>query len=116
VVIAQGDVWWASLPAPAGSGPGFRRPVVVVQGDAVNRSRIATVVCVPLTSNMRWATAPGNVALQARMTGLPKESVANVSQIITLDRELLTDRVGQIPRSKIELILSGIDIILGRQR
>jgi mRNA interferase MazF len=114
VVIAQGDVWWADLPDPTGSGPGFRRPVVIVQGDTVNRSRIATVVCVPLTSNLRWADAPGNVALSARATRLPKDSVANVSQIVTLDKSLLTDRVSRLPRRKLELILAGIDIILGR--
>jgi mRNA interferase MazF len=114
VVIGQGDVWWADLPDPAGSGPGFRRPVLVVQGDAVNRSRIARVVCVPLTSNLRWADAPGNVALSARVTGLPKDSVANVSLIVTLDKALLTDQVGRIPRRKLELILAGIDIVLGR--
>ncbi len=113
-MIAQGDVWWADLPDPTGSGPGFRRPVVVVQGDAVNRSRIATVVCVPLTSNLRWADAPGNVSLTARVTGLPKDSVANVCQVITLDKSLLTDQVGRLPRRKLELILAGIDIILGR--
>ncbi len=70
MVVAQGDIWWADLPEPTGSGPGFRRPVVVVQGDAFNASRIATVVCVPLTSNLRWAAAPGNVLLSARLTGL----------------------------------------------
>ena len=70
MVVAQGDIWWADLPEPTGSGPGFRRPVVVVQGDAFNASRIATVVCVPLTSNLRWADAPGNVLLSARLTGL----------------------------------------------
>lgn len=113
-MIGQGDVWWADLPDPAGSGPGFRRPVLVVQGDAVNRSRIARVVCVPLTSNLRWADAPGNVALSARVTGLPKDSVANVSLIVTLDKALLTDQVGRIPRRKLELILAGIDIVLGR--
>lgn len=112
-MIAQGDVWWADLPDPTGSGPGFRRPVIVVQSDAVNRSRIATVVCVPLTSNLRWADVPGNVALSARTTKLPKESVANVSQIVTLDRSLLTDHVSRLPRRKVELILAGIDIILG---
>ena len=79
MVISQGEVWWADLPAPAGSGPGFRRPVVVVQGDALNRSRIATVVCVPLTSNLRWALAPGNVHLSARHTGLPKAETCRLS-------------------------------------
>jgi mRNA interferase MazF len=79
VVVAQGEIWWAELPDPSGSGPGFRRPVVVAQGDAFNRSNIATVVCVPLTTNMRWVEAPGNLLLSARATGLPRDSVANVS-------------------------------------
>ena len=113
-MISQGEVWWADLPAPVGSAPGFRRPVVVVQGDALNRSRISTVVCVPLTSNLRWADAPGNVLLSARLTGLPKDSVANVSQVLTLDRDLLTERVGKLPRAKVELLLTGIDTVLGR--
>ena len=113
-MIAQGEVWWADLPKPSGSGPGFRRPVVVVQGDALNRSRIATVVCVPLTTNLKWAEAPGNLLLSSDLTGLPKDSVANVSQLITLDKALLTERVGKIPRAKSELLLSGIDVILGR--
>jgi mRNA interferase MazF len=114
MVIAQGEVWWADLPAPTGSGPGFRRPVVVVQGDALNRSRLATVVCVPLTSNLRWADAPGNVSLPARVAGLPKDSVANASQIVALDKAVLTERVGKLSRAKVELLLSGIDVILGR--
>ena len=114
MVIAQGEVWWAGLPAPAGSGPGIRRPVVVVQGDALNRSRLATVVCVPLTSNLRWAEAPGNVLLPSRVTGLPKDSVANASQIIALDKGYLTERVGRLTSAKIDLLLSGIDVVLGR--
>ncbi len=112
-MISQGEIWWADLPAPAGSGPGFRRPVVVVQSDALNSSRIATVVCVPLTSNLKWALAPGNVRIAARLTGLPKDSVANVSQIVTLDKQLLTARVGKLPRPKLELVLSGIGVVLG---
>jgi len=114
VVVSQGEIWWADLPAPTGSGPGFRRPVVVVQADALNRSRVGTVVCVPLTSNLKWALAPGNVHLPARATGLPKDSVANVSQIISIDKELLTARVGKLSRSNLELVLSGIDTVLGR--
>ncbi len=114
MVISQGDIWWADLPDPTGSGPGFRRPVVVVQGDSFNRSRLATVVCVPLTSNTKWAKAPGNVLLSTRLTGLPKESVANVSQIVSLDRTLLTGRLGKLPRTKLGLVLSGIDVVLGR--
>lgn len=114
MVVARGEVWWADIPEPSGSGPGFRRPVIVVQGDAINRSRISTVVCVPLTTNLRWADAPGNVALGTRETRLPRDSVANVSQIVTLDRSLLTDRVSKLARAKLDLILSGIDVILGR--
>jgi mRNA interferase MazF len=114
VVISQGEIWWADLPAPVGSGPGFRRPVVVVQGDALNRSRLATAVCVPLTSNLRWADAPGNVLLAARATGLPRDSVANASQVVALDRSLLDERAGRLPRAKLELLLSGLDVVLGR--
>ena len=114
MVISQGEVWWADLPAPEGSGPGFRRPVVIVQGDAFNRSRIATIVCVPLTSNLRWAKAPGNVLLPGPLAGLPKDSVANVSQIVTLDRGLFTERTGKLPRARLESILTGIDVVLGK--
>ncbi|MBI4220221.1 MAG: type II toxin-antitoxin system PemK/MazF family toxin [Chloroflexi bacterium] len=114
MVVSQGDVCWADLSAPVGSGPGFRRPVVIVQGDALNQSRIATVVCVPLTSNFQWADAPGNVVLPSSMTQLPKDSVANVSQIVALDRSALTDRVGKLPRAQVDLLLSGLDIVLGR--
>lgn len=114
MVISQGEIWWADLPDPTGSGPGFRRPVAVVQGDALNQSRIATVVCVPLTSNLKWSLAPGNLSLSTRATGLPKDSVANVSQIISLDKSLLTERVGKLPRPKLESLFSGIDLVLGR--
>lgn len=114
MVISQGEVWWADLAEPRGSEPGFRRPVVVVQSDSFNRSRIATVVCVPLTSNLRWADAPGNVALSAKVTGLPKDSVANVSQVVTVDKAALTDRVGRLPDKKLELVLFGIDVVLSR--
>ena len=80
----------------------------------MNRSRAATAVCVPLTSNLRWADGPGNVLLMASVTGLPRDSVANVSQIVALDRTLLEDRVGRIPRAKIDLLLAGLDVVLGR--
>ena len=114
MVVAQGDIFWASLLNPVGSGPGFTRPVVIVQGDALNASRLATVVVVPLTSNVRWASAPGNVFLRRRQTGLPRDSVANVSQIVAVDRSVLSDHVGRVPRQRLELILSGIDVVLGR--
>lgn len=86
MVISQGEIWWADLREPTGSGPGYRRPVVVVQCDALNQSRVSTVVCVPLTSNLKWTDAPGSVLLAARSTGLSKESVANVSLIVAADR------------------------------
>ena len=114
MVVGQGDVWWADLDAPSGSAPGYRRPVVVIQADSFNRSALRTVVAVPLTSNLRWADAPGNVKLTARATGLPRESVANVSQLVTLDKATLTERVGKLSAAKLELVLAGIDVVLGR--
>ena len=114
VGIGQGDVWWADPGEPMGSQPGYRRPVLVVQGDAFNRSRIATVVCVPLTSNLRWAGAPGNVVLKQRESGLPRDSVANVSQVVALDRGVLVERVSKVSRAKLDLVLRGIDVVLGR--
>lgn len=87
---------------------------MVIQRDVFNRSTLATVVCVPLTSNLKWADAPGSVMLPAEMTGLSKDSVALVVQVITLDKSVLTDRCGKLPREQLELILSGIDIVLGR--
>ena len=115
MVVGQGEIWWADLAEPRGSEPGFRRPVVVIQGDALNRSKLGTVLCVVLTSNLRWADAPGNVLLSARTTGLLVDSVANISQIVTLDREVLLERVGKIARTKLGLILSGLDAILDRR-
>lgn len=114
MVISQGEVWWVDLPEPSGSEPGFRRPVVVAQGEAFNRSQISTVVCVPLTSNLRWAEAPGNVLLASKVTGLSKDSVANVSQLVTLDKSSLTDRAGKLSKAKLDLVLFGIDVVLGR--
>ena len=114
MVISQGDIWWADLGEPSGSAAGYRRPIVVVEGDPFNRSAIGTIVSVPLTTTLRWADAPGNVRLSARSTGLPRDSVANVSQIVSLDRTVLTERVGKLSSAKLDLILAGIDIVLGR--
>ncbi len=116
MVVAQGDVLWASLPDPTGSGPGFRRPVVVVQGDAFNASRIATVVVVPLTSNRRWGSGAGKRRPDARRTGLPKDSVANVSQIVALDRRVLSERVGILDDRALALVLAGIDLLSAAER
>ncbi len=114
MVISQGDVCWASLQEPVGSGAGFRRPVLIVQGDSFNASRISTAVVVPLTSNERLASAPGNVLLPAPSTGLPKDSVANVSLVVAIDRKLITERVGKLPANYLARVMAGIDLLLGR--
>jgi mRNA interferase MazF len=114
VEILQGEIWWADLPMPSGSGSGFRRPVVVVQGNPLNRSRLATIVCVPLTSNLVWAEAPGNTLLPAKASGLPKDSVANASQLFAVDRTYLVQRIGKLAPKRLEQIVASIDIVLGR--
>ena len=113
-MIAQGDIAWSELGPAKGSGPAYRRPVLVVQGDDFNRSRIRTIVCVALTSNVALRTAPGNVFLGAKTTRLPKDSVANVSQIFTLDRAELGAPVGRVSRATLQTVLAGIDLVLGR--
>ena len=113
-MIHQAEIWWADLGDPMGSNPGFRRPVVVVQSDAMNHSRIGTVVCVPLTSNLKWADAPGNVRLTGAETGLDRDCVANVSVITAIDKGQLMNRAGNVTRRKLDLILAGIDILLDR--
>jgi mRNA interferase MazF len=114
MVIAQGEVWWADLAEPIGSAPGYRRPVIILQSDPLNRSQISTVVCVVLTSNLRWSIAPGNVLLTAKQTGLDRDSVAKVSQLVTIDKRQLIDRAGKLPRKQMESIFSGVDLIMGR--
>ena len=114
VEVAQGEIWWADLPAPAGSGPGFRRPIIVVQGNHLNRSNIATVVSVPLTSNLLWGGAPGNTLLPAKVTGLPKDSVANASQIVAIHRAFLSERTGKLGPKHFAQVMAGVDVVLGR--
>lgn len=114
MVITQGDVWWADLGDPIGSAPAFRRPLVIIQSESFNRSRLATVVCVALTSQIRWADGPGNVLLKARSTGLDRDSVANVTQIVTLDRTALDERAGQVSKHELDRIISGVCRLLGR--
>jgi mRNA interferase MazF len=111
--MQRGEIWWASMGAPKGSEPGYRRPVLIVQANAFNRSRIGTVVAVALTSNVELAEAPGNVLLDRRSTGLTRRSVANVSQIVTLDRRLLTKRVRKLPPRKLAAIDAGLKLVLG---
>lgn len=114
MVVSQGDVFWADFGEPIGSQPGFVRPVVVVQSDAFNLSQIATVVVVPLTSNATLARFPGNVPLSAKSTGLPKDSIANVSQITTIDRVQLQERVGALSPLKRAAVLDGVAVVFGR--
>jgi mRNA interferase MazF len=112
VVIARGEVWWANLPDPVGAAPGYRRPVIVVQNDAFNRSRIATVTVVALTSNLRLVEAPGNVLVPARAAGLPQDSIANVSQILTVDRGVLTERLKRLPPGLVDQVDDGLRLAL----
>lgn len=114
MVISQGEIWWADLGDPLGSAPVHRRPVIVTQSDAMNRSRIATVICIPLTSNLQWATAPGNILLPAKLTTLSKDSVANASQILTLNKSDLTERTAKLPSKSLKLLHVGVAIVLGQ--
>jgi mRNA interferase MazF len=111
--MKRGEIWWASLPAPTGSGPGFRRPVVIVQSNPFNQSRIATVVAAIVTSNVALADAPGNVRVAKGESGLKKPSVVNVSQLVTLDRELLTQKVRALPADTMRAIDEGLRLVLG---
>ncbi len=111
--MKRGDIWWASLPAPTGSGPGFRRPVLVLQSDPFNQSRIATVVVAAITSNLGLAEAPGNVRLGRSDSGLSKASVVNVSQIVTLDRSVLTQRIRAVPGTTMRHVDEGLRLVLG---
>ena len=113
MVIERGQVWWADLGEPQGSEPGYRRPVLVVQSDAFNRSRIRTVIAVVLTSNLRLVEAPGNVLVPARTSGLPKDSVANVSHVITLDRECLAEPAGRLRGGLLAAVDAGLRLVLG---
>jgi mRNA interferase MazF len=111
--MKRGEIWWASLPKPSGSGPGFRRPVLIVSDDSFNRSCIATVIAAVITSNLRLAEAPGNVRLAGAGTGLASASVANVSQLITLDKSMLTDRLGRAGTTQMSAVEQGLRLVLG---
>jgi len=112
VVIQRGEVWWAELGEPTGSAPGFRRPLLIVQADAFNRSRIDTTIAVVLTSNLRLLEAPGNVLVPKRASGLPKDSVANVSQLVTLDRSDLAERSGKVSADTLAAVNAGLRLVL----
>ena len=111
--MQRGDIWWASLKTPGGSGPGFRRPILVIQSNEFNRSRINTVIAVAMTSNLVLANAPGNVRIPARVSGLIKASVVNVSQVITVDKTFLTGRAGALNSKYLREVEDGLRLVLG---
>jgi mRNA interferase MazF len=113
VVVERREIWWADLAAPRGSEPGFRRPVLVVQSDGFNRSRIPTVLALAITSNLRLLDAPGNVLLRRRASGLPRDSVANVTRLVTLDRRFLAERAGRVPPRVMAEVDAGLRLVLG---
>ncbi|MEX1256410.1 MAG: type II toxin-antitoxin system PemK/MazF family toxin [Gemmatimonadota bacterium] len=106
------EIWWADLDEPRGSEPGLRRPLLIVQADSFNRSRLRTVIGVILTSKTRLLDAPGNVLISARASGLPKDSVANVTQIVTLDKDYLTERVGRVPPKLMAHVDAGLKLVM----
>lgn len=110
--MQRGEIWWATLPKPSASEPGYKRPLLIVQSDDFNRSKIRTVIAVIITSNLRLASAPGNVLLPRKSSGLPKESVANVSQLITANKSFLTEKVGNLPPDMLQAIEAGIRLVL----
>lgn len=110
--MRRGEIWWASLPEPSGSGPGYRRPVVIVQANSFNESRIQTAIVAVVTSNLRLADAPGNLLIPASKSGLRKDSVINVSQLITIDNTFLTERVGRLNSPQLQALDAGLRLVL----
>ena len=111
-MIERGQIWWAQLSEPRGSEPGFTRPLLIAQADSFNRSQIHTVLAITLSSNLRLAHAPGNVLLDSNTSGLPKDSVANVSQVVTLDRGYLIELVGRIDAGPMAQIERGLRLVM----
>ncbi len=112
MVIVRGEIWWASLPAPIASEPGYRRPLLVIQSDDFNQSRINTVISVVITSNLQLSDAPGNVLLSKKESGLPKKSVVNVSQLITVDKSFFTEKICDISALKLKEVEDGLRLVL----
>jgi len=112
VVVARGEIWWADLAEPRGSEPGFRHPILVLQANAFNRSRLRTVVGVVVSSNTRLLNAPGNVLLRSKEVGLPRDSVANVTQFVTVDRDYLEERAGKVPAKTLARVDAGLRLVL----
>jgi mRNA interferase MazF len=110
--MVKGEIWWANLPSPSASEPGYRRPVLIIQADAFNKSKINTVICAIITSNLDLAKAPGNLLLSKSDSNLAKKSVINLSQIITLDKSFLTERAGTISKFLLKKVENGIRLVL----
>lgn len=112
MVIKRGEIWWAALPEPAGSGPGYKRPILIIQSDEFNKSKINTIIAAVITANTRLAAAPGNVLLAPKKSKLPKESVINVSQIITIDKSFLSEKVHTLANDILAQVDEGLKIVL----
>ncbi|MCH7856473.1 MAG: type II toxin-antitoxin system PemK/MazF family toxin [Gemmatimonadetes bacterium] len=112
MVVARGEIWWADLAGPRGSEPGFRHPILILQADAFNRSRLRTVIGVVVSSNTRLLNAPGNVLLPAEAVGLPRDSVANVTQLVTIDLDYLEKRAGKVPSKTLARVDAGLRLVL----
>ncbi len=111
--MRRGEVWWASLPDPVGSMPGYRRPVLIIQSNAFTVSQIKTVAVLSITSNLRLSNAPGNVLVSPKQSGLSRDSVVNVSQILTVDKTALTEKAGALPSTILERVEDGLRLVLG---
>lgn len=112
MVIKRGDIWWAELPEPHGAGPGYKRPLVIIQTNEFNKSKINTVIAAVITTNLRLSAAPGNILLSKNKSKLPKESVINVSQIVTVNKSFLTEKVKTLPSSTMVQVDEGIRLVL----
>lgn len=111
--MIRGEIWWVDLGVPFGSEPGFTRPVLVMQDDTFNQSKINTVIVIAITSNLQLAEAPGNVLLHKKDSGLTKDSVINVSQVVTLDKERFLSKTGKLKSGKMKEVESGLELVLG---
>ena len=112
MVIKRGEIWWAELPEPIGSGPGYRRPLLIIQSNDFNKSKINTIIVAVITSNIRLSAAPGNILLSTQKSNLPKESVINVSQLITIDKSFLTEKVNTLSSSIMANVDEGVRLVL----
>lgn len=112
MVIKRGQIWWAELPEPVGSEPGYKRPLLIIQSNDFNKSKINTIIAAVITSNIRLSAAPGNILLSTKKSKLPKDSVINVSQLITIDKSFLTEKINTLPHSIMAKVDDGIRLVL----